>query len=173
MYVLRLFAASALSALLWAQTANAETFYPLISYQCDTSANIIRITNSLLPSDTGKDYPYSEADGTYSPWHMVDITVLNGTPKVTDKRNVIKTCKLSSGEYTITLSPQVFSNDLTGRCGESISGAVIIEVNGEEIQERLPFEDYCHGNAPIITQVTVLGETGNVKIKRIPKYKFY
>jgi len=162
-----------LTTLFWAGTTKAEIFYPLISYQCNTSANIVRITNKLLPSEDGKNFAYSDADGTYSPWHMVDIENINGTPIVTHKRKIVKTCKLSSGEYIITLEPQVFTRDLTGHCGDSISAAVTVEFDGIDIQERLPFEDFCLGNAPVITQVTVFGKTSEVKLKRIPKYKFY
>jgi len=162
-----------LCSLLWLRTANAETYYPLISYQCDTTADIIKITNSLLPAEKARDFNYSSAEGTYSPWKMVDIETINGTSVITHTREITNNCKLSSGEYMVKLEPQVFSKELTGNCGDSISAAVSVELNGVEIQERLPFEDFCLGNAPVITQVTVLGKTSQVKIKRIPKYRFY
>ena len=38
---------------------------------------------------------------------------------------------------------------------------------------RTAFEEYCHGNVPVITRITVFGKTAEYKIKRIPKSKFY
>jgi len=154
-------------------TAFAETFYPLITYKCDTDADIITITNSLLQTDEGKNFIYSDTDGTYSPWDLVDIERMGNSNIITNTRKIARACQLSSGEYLTTLEPQIFSRDLSGRCGASISGAVTVEFDGIDIQERLPFEDYCHGNAPIITRVTVFGKTSEVKIKRVPKYDFY
>lgn len=80
---------------------------------------------------------------------------------------------LSSGEYTTIIEPKIFTRDLTSSCGNSISGAVTIEYDGIEIFEKKAFEDFCLGNAPIITRITVFGKTTETRIKRIPKYKFY
>jgi len=67
----------------------------------------------------------------------------------------------------------VFSRNLRGTCGASISSAFTVTFDGFDIKERTPFEDFCRGNSPIITRVTVFGKTGEVKIKRIARYKFY
>ena len=161
------------SGLLWNGPAFAETFYPLITYKCDIGADIITITNTLLRTDEGKNFSYSDADGTYSPWDLVDIEHTGSASRIAHTRKIAKSCNLSSGQYLTTLEPQIFSRDLSGHCGASISAAVSIEFDGIDIQERLPFEDYCHGNAPIVTRVTVFGKTSEVKIKRIAKYNFY
>jgi hypothetical protein len=173
MHIIRSICCLLLFSPAWTGYAHAETFYPLITYKCDADADMVVVTNSLLRTDEGKNYTYSDASGTYSPWDMVDIEHKNNSSKITHSRQISKSCKLSSGEFKTTLEPQIFSRDLTGRCGASISGAVTIELDDTEVQERLPFEDYCHGNAPIITRVTVFGKTGEVKIKRIAKYNFY
>jgi len=151
----------------------ADTIYPLVTYKCDTTADIITITNSLLKSDEGVSFDYSDEDGTYSPWDMVDIDRKTANTRIIHTNKIIKSCTLSSGEYTITLEPQVFSRSLSGTCGASISSAFTITYDDFDIKERTPFEDFCRGNAPIITRVTVFGKTSEVKIKRIPRYKFY
>ena len=126
-----------------------------------------------LNGEDGASYKYSDEDGTYSPWNMVEID------RSTDRTNIVRTkkvnrqCALSSGEYTVTIEPHVFSRNLKGACGASISSAFTVTQNGTVVHERTPFEDYCRGNSPIITRVTVFGKTGEVKIKRIPRYKFY
>jgi hypothetical protein len=162
-----------LTSLFWTSATRAETFYPLITYHCDTKANVISITNTMLHGDKGKNFHYSDADGTYSPWQMVDTKKVDGQRKVTHKRKITKICKLSSGEYTVTLDPQTFFDEPGDHCGDTISAAVTIDHVDDEILERRPFEGFCLGNAPIIKQIIVSGKTAEVKIKHIPKYMYY
>lgn len=150
-----------------------DPIYPLISYKCNPDADILTLTNSLLQSDEGAAFNYSDEDGTYSPWNLVDIDRRPERTRIVRTRNVTKTCTLSTGDYTMILEPQVFSRNLNGACGASISSAFTITFDGAEIQERTPFEDFCRGNSPIITRVTVFGKTRDVKIKRVPRYEFY
>lgn len=150
-----------------------ETIYPLVTYKCNPETDIISLTNSLLSNDEGASYNYSDENGTYSPWNLVEIDRKTERTRIVRTKKVTKICTLSSGDYTVTLEPQVFSKNLTGVCGATISSAFTITFDGIDIQERTPFEDYCRGNAPVITRVTVFGKTSEVKIKRIPRYKFY
>ncbi len=151
----------------------AETIYPLITYKCNSVDDIITLTNSLLKGDEGAAYKYSDENGTYSPWDLVEITHKTKRTRIVRTKKITKTCTLSSGEYTITLEPQIFSRSLSGACGASISAAFTVTHDDFDIRGRTPFENYCRGNAPIITRVTVFGKTSEVKIKRIAKYKFY
>jgi hypothetical protein len=151
----------------------SEAIYPLVTYKCNPDADIITLTNSLLKSSEGPGYQYSDEKGTYSPWDLVEINRRAEHTRIVKTKKITKTCKLSSGEYTITIEPQVFSRNLKGTCGASISSAFTVTFDGFDIKERTPFEDYCRGNSPIITRVTVFGKTGEVKIKRIARYKFY
>ena len=151
----------------------AEAIYPLVTFKCNPESDIATLTNSLLKSDEGASYKYSDADGTYSPWNLVEIDRSTARTRIVKTKKASNTCKLSSGEYTITLEPQVFSRTLSGACGASISSAFTVTFDGIDIQERTPFEDFCRGNSPIITRVTVFGKTREIKIKRIPRYKFY
>ena len=164
-----------LLTLFWNQAAFSEPkkINPLITYRCDTAANIIVITNSLLTASEAVTFDFSDVRGTYNPWDLVEIDHVKKKTSPISNSKIIKKCKLSSGEYTTTIEPNIFSRELTGKCGTSITGAVMIELDGIEVFEKRPFEDYCHGNAPIITRITAFGETTEIKIKRIPKYKFY
>lgn len=156
-----------------ASVSASETIYPLVTYKCNPEADIITLTNSLLKSDEGASFKYSDEDGTYSPWDLVEIDRRTERTRIVRTKKITKTCTLSSGEYTITLEPQVFSRNLDGSCGASISSAFTVTHDGIDIKERTPFEDYCRGNSPIITRVTVFGKTREVKVKQIPRYKFY
>jgi hypothetical protein len=156
-----------------AAASAAETIYPLITYKCNPEADIITLTNSLLKGAEGASYNYSDEDGTYSPWNLVDIDRRSAQTRIIRTKKITKTCTLSSGEYTITLEPQIFSQNLSGVCGASISSAFTVSYDGIDIKERTPFEVYCEGNSPIITRVTVFGKTREVKIKHIARSKFY
>ena len=147
--------------------------YPLITYKCDPEADILTITNSLLRGEAGASYEYSAENGTYSPWDMVETARQTDTTRIIKSSKVTNSCALSNGDYTVILEPQIFSKDLNGQCGSTISGAVTVIFDDNDLLERTAFEDFCHGNAPIITRITVFGKTGDYKIKRIPKYKFY
>jgi hypothetical protein len=151
----------------------AEAIYPLVTYKCNPDADIITLTNSLLKGTEGASYNYSDENGTYSPWNLVEIDRRAAHTRIIRTKKITKTCTLSSGEYTITLEPQIFSQNLSGACGASISSAFTVSCDGIDIKERTPFEVYCEGNSPIITRVTVFGKTREVKIKHIARSKFY
>lgn len=159
---------------LYVSSASAvDTIYPLVTYKCNPETDIITLTNSLLKGNEGASFNYSDEDGTYSPWDLVEIDRDTARTRIVRTKKVKKVCKLSSGDYTITIEPQVFSRSLSGTCGSSISSAFTVTYDDYDIKERTPFEDYCRGNSPIITRVTVFGKTSEVKIKRIARFKFY
>ena len=81
----------------------SEAIYPLVTYKCNPDADIIRLTNSLLKSEEGASYKYSDEDGTYSPWDLVEIDRRAERTRIVKTKKIIKTCVLSSGEYTITI----------------------------------------------------------------------
>ena len=155
-----------------AVTAEGST-YPLVTYKCNVDDDIITLTNSLLSNEEGPGFKYSDEDGTYSPWELVEVDRKTSRTRVVRTKKITKHCTLSSGEYTLTLEPKVFNRNLSGTCGNSISSAFTVSYDGLDIKERTPFEDYCLGNSPIITRVTVFGKTGEIKIKRIPRHRFY
>ena len=161
------------SGLLATNAINKDS-YPLITYECDQAKDIILVTNKLLKDGEEKDFKYSEADGTYSPWDMV--TIKNNM--IIDSRSIRKECKLSSAEYSVILEPQVFNPKLTdqkldGFCGATISAAITVLSNNEEILERKPFEFHCSGNTKVITGIKVIGKTGEIKTREVPRHKYY
>jgi len=153
--------------------AASTSINPLITYRCDAAADIITITNTLLTPEEAKIYVFSDENGTYNPWDQVKIDPVNKRTSPIHNKKIVKKCMLSSGEYTTIIEPKIFNRDLTSTCGSAISAAVTIEFDGIEILEKRAFEDFCHGNAPIITRITVFGKTTETRLKRIPKYKFY
>ncbi|MDH5611725.1 MAG: hypothetical protein OEY66_04610 [Gammaproteobacteria bacterium] len=147
----------------------AKDSFPLITYECNTEKDFILVTNTLLKDGKEKTFKYSDADGTYSPWDMVKIE----NNKIIDTSLIKKTCKLSSAEYTVVLEPQIFNQNLDGKCGATISAAITIVSNSAAIMDRKPFDFYCTGNVQVITGVKVIGKTGEIKTRTEPRYKFY
>jgi hypothetical protein len=161
-------------ALQWTNSARAvENVHPLIILKCDTEADVLTITNSLKRGDKGADFDFAAGDDTYSLWDMVTVARTTDSTRIIKSTKTTNRCRLSSGEYTVILEPQIFSKDLDKQCGEMISGAVTVVHDGTEILERTAFEEYCHGSIPVITRITIFGKTAEYKIKRIPKSKFY
>ncbi|MDH3343331.1 MAG: hypothetical protein OEY06_03165 [Gammaproteobacteria bacterium] len=168
-----------LTTLFWASATLAtnavnKDSYPLITYECDPDKDILLVTNVLLKDGKEKDFKYSDTDGTYSPWDMV--TIENNI--IVDSGSIKKECQLSSAKYTIVLEPQVFNPKLSdqkldGFCGATISAAITILSNNVAIMERKPFEFYCSGNTKIITGIKIIGKTGEVKTRVVPRYKYY
>ncbi len=163
-----------LTALFWASNFYASSVfakdsYPLITYKCDIAKDTLLVTNTLLKDGKEKNFKYSDADGTYTPWDMVKIE----NNKIIDSSLIRKECKLSSANYTIILEPQIFNNDLAGFCGAVVSTAITILANDEVIKERKAFEFHCSGNTKIITGVKIIGKTGKIKIREVPRYKYY
>jgi len=151
----------------------AEISYPLVTYKCNVEDDTIVLTNSMLDKNEGPTFKYSDEAGTFSPWNLVEIERTATRDRVVRTKTITRHCMLSSGKYTITLEPKVFSKNFSGPCGKSISSFFTVTNDGYNIKGRMPFENYCRGNAPIISRVTVFGKTSEVKLKRIPRYKFY
>ena len=149
-----------------------DVSYPLVTYKCNVEDDIITLTNSLLNNEEGPGFRYSDEDGTYSPWNLVEIERRPSRTRIVRTKKITRKCTLSTGEYTVTIEPKVFNRNMSGTCGATISSSFTVSHDGYNIKGRTPFEDYCRGNSPVITRVTVFGKTGDVKIKRIPRYKF-
>jgi len=74
-------------------TALGEVSYPLVTYKCNVEDDIITLTNSLLPEDEGPTFKYSDENGTYSPWDLVEIS------QSPSRTRVVRTKKLSNTAY--------------------------------------------------------------------------
>ena len=161
------------SSILATNAVNKDS-YPLITYECDPAKDILLVTNTLLKDGKEKGFKYSDADGTYSPWDMVTIK----DNVITDSGSIKKECQLSSAKFTIVLEPQVFNPKLSNQkldsfCGATISAAITILADNIEVMERKAFEFHCSGNTKVITGIKIIGKTGEVKVRKVPRHKYY
>ncbi|TNF35016.1 MAG: hypothetical protein EP315_06505 [Gammaproteobacteria bacterium] len=147
--------------------------YPIITYTCDPDEDVLKVKNEVKYDDEGRNFVYSEKDGTYNPWDWVRIEDRGERRLVSESKRIELSCQLSNNLYKVLLQPKIFNANYLGGCGDRISVIVTIFRGGSIVLERKEFESYCHGNAPVVRGVKVFGKSGELKIVEIPKHEFY
>jgi len=147
-----------------------EAPVPIITYTCDSANDVIKIKNEVKWGDEGKAIKFSDDNGIYNPWDWVDHDA-NG--HYIDTRVVELDCQLNNNKYKVLFKPKLFATNSSDKCGSKVSATVSIVRGGSILLDRKDLEAFCHGNAPIIRGIKVTGKTAEVKIYKIPKYKFY
>lgn len=153
--------------------ARAEVPYPIITVECNKQDDVLKIKNEVKWGKAGKDFPFSAKDGTYNPWDWVDIVKMGNYRHVKQVKSVELSCELSMGRYKVILEPKIFNPNYNGSCGDHLSATVTIFYGTSYVVDKLPFESFCLGNAPVIRGVKVFGDTGTHKIYKVPKSRFY
>lgn len=150
-----------------------DVAYPIITITCDDENDVLKIKNEVKWNDAGKLFAFSEEDGTYNPWDWVKITAVSGQQTIIEKKTPELSCQLSNNLYKIVLKPKIFNHNYTGKCGNRLSAVVTVFRGGSIIVDEKALEEFCHGNAPVIRGIKVLGKSGQVKYYKIAKYKFF
>jgi hypothetical protein len=153
----------------------ADSAYPVITYECNSAENILKIKNEVKWGDEGKNFPYSAATGTYNPWDWVTIVpVADGASRLVNKKSsLILNCKLGRDVYKVVLDPKIFNRNYDGNCGDRISVIATIYRGNNLLVDHQEFESYCHGNAPVVRGIKISADTGEVKVVTVPKFQFY
>lgn len=165
----------AIFCFLVSQSAGAEDIYPVVTYECNATENVLKIKNEVKWDEEGKNFKYSVADGTYNPWEWVSIvSVAEGNARlVNPKEPLVLNCKLGKDNYKITLEPKIFNRNYDGNCGNRISVIATILRGNILLVDHKEFESFCHGNAPVVRGIKISGDTGEVKVVTVPKHQFY
>ncbi len=154
--------------------ALADEAYPIITFTCDKSNDLIKVKNEVKWGDEGKNFQYSPERGTYNPWDWVSIGKGDIREQVIRPTGKVElSCQLSNGIYKVILEPKIFNKNYLGKCGKKISTMVTVFRGGAILLDKKPLEEFCLGNAPIIRGVKVMGKTGKVKLYRMAKHRFY
>ncbi len=152
----------------------ADEAYPIITFTCDKSKDVIKVKNEVKWGNAGKQFPFSAEQGTYNPWDWVTIEKESlGENRIVPTSKVELSCQLSNGLYKVILEPKIFNSNYLGSCGKKLSAMVTVFRGGALLLDKKPLEEFCRGNAPIIRGVKVMGKTGKVKLYRIAKHRFY
>lgn len=162
-------------ALVVSSSALADTMHPVVTYTCDSKADVIKIKNEVKWNDEGEAVKYSDGDeiAVLNPWNWVSIENKPPGKRVTESQVVEKTCQLSSGIYKVILQPHIFNPNYQAKCGDQISVKVTLLRGGTILQNGLAMQEFCHGNAPILRGIKVFGDTGKIKLYKVARHKFY
>lgn len=155
-------------------SAGAEDMYPVITYECNTAENVLKIKNEVKWDEEGRNFKYSAADGTYNPWDWVDVVKVAEGGKLINKKPPLElSCQLGKFTYRVVLEAKVFNRNYDGNCGNRLSVIASIFRGGNLLVDSKEFESFCHGNAPVVRGIKITGDTGEVKIVTVPKHQFY
>jgi hypothetical protein len=151
------------------------TVYPVVTFECNTNENSLKLKSEVKWDDEGRNFKYSVAEGTYNPWDWVSISkIADGTASlVTAKPPLELSCKLGRDTYKILLEPKIFNRNYEGNCGKQLSVIATIYRGNILLLERKEFESFCHGNAPVVRGIKIDAGSGDVKIVTVPKFQFY
>jgi hypothetical protein len=147
--------------------------YPIITVTCDDANDVLKIKNEVKWNEAGKNFPFSEQDGTYNPWDWVKISVLKDTQTLIPQKELELSCQLSNNLYKIVLKPKIFNHNYTAKCGNRLSAIVTVFRGGSILVEDKALEEFCLGNSPVIRGIKVFGKSGQVKYYRIARHKFF
>ena len=149
--------------------------YPIITFECNTAENQLKVKSEVKWDDEGRNFKYSVAEGTYNPWDWVSIEKIadDTAHLVTPKAPLILTCKLGRDAYKVVLEPKIFNRNYDGNCGKQLSVIATIHRGNILLVDRKEFESYCHGNAPIVRGIKIDAVSGEVKVVTVPKFQFY
>ena len=154
--------------------AGAEEAYPVITYECNTAENVLKIKSEVMWDEEGRNFKYSAAAGTYNPWDWVDIVKVAEGGKLINKKPPLQlTCQLGRFTYRILLEAKVFNRNYDGNCGNRLSIIATIYRGGTLLVDNKEFESFCHGNAPVVRGIKISGDTGEVNVVTVPKFQFY
>lgn len=159
--------------ILYLPGATANQAYPVITYTCDKSADVLKIKNEVKWGDEGKNFKFSDAAGLYSPWDWVEMEDKGKRRLVRQKKSVELICELSQFTYKVVLKPKLFNPNYFGQCGKRISVKVSIYAGEKVLLRNQALESFCHGNAKVIKGIKVFGDNGRLKLYKIAKHKFH
>ena len=167
--------ASILLILMISSSVLSDTMHPVITYTCDVKADVIKIKNEVKWNAEGEAVKYSDGDelALFNPWNWVKIENRPPRKLVSEKQTVEKTCQLSSGIYKILFRPHIFNVNALAKCGDQISVKVTILRGGTILQDALPMQEFCYGNAPVLRGIKVFGDTAKIKLYKVARHKFY
>ncbi len=150
-------------------TAHADVQEAVARIRCAAAADTLVIAYQLLPPEKIRELMRTDGERTVHFWSLVEYSRrADGDPdRVTGVRDVSRTCRLSDGVYEVVLRPGIPNLNLQGRCGAAITGQVKVLHAGKSILSETAFENLdCARRDSSISEVSISGKTGQVRIKR-------
>jgi len=160
-------------ALLAPANASEQRVWPILSFACDQQNNVLKLKNEVKWGDSGKNFPFNKAQGTYNPWDLVSIEKRHGSQMVVEKTRWDLRCNLSGFEYSIIIKPKIFNSDYHGSCGDRLSVIISVYKGSVELLVNKPMVEFCRGNAPILHGIKIQGGSSRVQKYEVPPALFY
>jgi hypothetical protein len=151
--------------------ASADTFYTLVSYECDQDANRIVITYRGAYNEEGENLVRFKSDDQWEPGQLIKSMI--DDDHIGELETIHRTCRLADGEYSISIGPSPGNMNIQGRCGAQLSAWVEIERESTKLLRRHHFEGDCHMGAPVLTKVEVQGGKPEPLLSYTPYNEFY
>jgi hypothetical protein len=152
-------------------SAQADEFYVLVGYTCDTKSDQLLLTYDGAYNEDGKAMLKNKRQTQWDPWALV-------TAKDEDHIGSVNTihekCQLSDGTYDVAISPSPGNFNVQGRCGAWITASAAVKKGNTTIYSIPAFENDCHDmDSPVTTRVTIRAGNLNPAVLTIPKENFY
>jgi len=151
----------------------ADRAWPIITFTCDKAKNEVKLKNEVKWGKAGKNYPFSDEQGTYNPWSLVAIEDRGKRRLISEKKQLKLGCELGKIEYLFIIKPKIFNTNFNGKCGDRLSVKVSVYKGASILIEDKPMEAFCHGNAPVLRGIKVKAGNNKVKFYEVPRSRFY
>jgi len=156
----------------WSVSADSSRAWPIITFTCDKSKNEVKLKNEIKWGEKGERFPFSEEQGTYNPWELVEMEDRGTRTLVSEKKTLDLSCELKATNYRFVIRPKIFNPNFKGRCGDRLSVKVSVYKDKYTILENKDMEPYCHGNTLILRGIKVQGGSNKVKLYEVPRSRF-
>jgi len=161
--------ATIFSLLFLSTSAYADVIHKFVVYDCDKEKDLINIKYIVEYNEEGEAIEKNKDENTINPWDLIETAISQGRGVISGIKRVVKKCRLSGGNYYVTISPVPGNWDLLGQCGVHISAWVSIKKEDKEIYSG-GFEGRCLDeydlDAMMPREITVIGKTEEILIKK-------
>ncbi|WP_372016160.1 hypothetical protein [Pseudoxanthomonas sp. 10H] len=154
-----------------AAPAHADRFHALVEYACDRAGDTLAITYSGAYDEAGEARKAARGEDAWDPWDLLEIVDDEQGTRVTEIREVERTCPLSDARYRVVVRGAPGNGNILGRCGATASAQVRVW-RGTELVFDEALEKDCHGGEPLVTAIE-LRPGAPPRVTRTPPLAFY
>ena len=155
-----------LLCLSWGIT-RADTFFKLVGYQCDRSADRLTLTYDAAANGEGQAMTEAKTKHQWDPWSLIEMRDDDNIGRL---GTIKRTCKLSDGTYQVELGPQPGNMNIQHKCGAWISAWAEVRKGSKVIYPRTDFESGVgcfFADGEITTRVEITPRRKGYKLTKI------
>lgn len=152
-------------------SAQADSFYTLVGYDCDHKNDQLIITYDGAYDAAGKAMIANKRKTQWDPWSLVKI---GADGHIGSLKTVNRSCTLRDGRYQISIFPSPDSTNIQGRCGMAMSAGVKVTRDKTRIYSNVSFEPDCFDmDSAVVTRVVIKPNRTKPKVTLTPHNEFY